>query len=220
MHSLLEDYLAEIASHLAPLPLARRDEELRELREHLLNTVAVNREKGQTEDEAALNAVQNFGTPETLGDEVVSAWRRGEWRKSLRSFGGAAFSALALSLLLPRLINPLAHAYLRRSIPEHRSSWVYVVLVILFFAVPVVVGVVSGLAFPKRAVLGTGFAVTTWSIYYLISFSHLVSQRHLVMAPNDMAWRVLMESVGCFISILAAWAGSRWRERQVRTVRA
>ena len=60
MHSQLGAYLDEVAQELKPLPEARRDEELREMRQHLQNAMIVNREMRQTEDEAARTALEQF----------------------------------------------------------------------------------------------------------------------------------------------------------------
>ena len=77
MHSLLENYLSEVATHLEPLPVKRRTEELREMQAHLENAVIVNRELGQTEEESAHNVAVQFGTPQELRQSTVTAWRRG-----------------------------------------------------------------------------------------------------------------------------------------------
>ncbi len=77
MHSLLEAYLGEVAAHLSALPPARRTEELREMRTHLENAVVVGRELGRTEDEAAREALAQFGTPGETGEKLVQAWKRG-----------------------------------------------------------------------------------------------------------------------------------------------
>ena len=76
MHSLLEAYLSEVEAHLGALPTKRRAEELREMRTHLENAVIVNRELGQSEEEAARSAVAQFGTAQDLGENVAWAWRR------------------------------------------------------------------------------------------------------------------------------------------------
>ncbi len=100
MHILVEGYLSKVAAHLSALPAKRRADELREMGTHLENAVIVNREMGQTEDEAARNAIAQFGTPEALGKNVVWAWWRGE-RLSRRSFWGAVVSTpLMLTCLL------------------------------------------------------------------------------------------------------------------------
>ena len=52
MHRLLESYLSEVAAHLSALPVVRRNEELREMRSHLLSAVEAYQERGETEAEA------------------------------------------------------------------------------------------------------------------------------------------------------------------------
>lgn len=96
MHSLLESYLAEVAAQLQPLPAKRRNEELREMRTHLENAVIINRELGQSDDEAAQNAMAQFGTPEDLGENVVWAWQRGEQKQNKRIFWKIVGSAAAI----------------------------------------------------------------------------------------------------------------------------
>ena len=99
MHSLLEAYLSEVAAHLSALPAERRNEELREMRTHLENAAIVNRELGQSEDEAAQNAVAQFGTPQDLGENVVWAWWRGEALNKRSLFGATAATTLMLCLM-------------------------------------------------------------------------------------------------------------------------
>ena len=48
MHSQLENYLAEVSSHLDPLPPARRNEELMEMRQHLNNAIFLNAKSSDT----------------------------------------------------------------------------------------------------------------------------------------------------------------------------
>ena len=97
MHSLLEQYLEEVAKHLQPMPPGRRASELREMRTHLKNAVADGLQRGCSEEDAAHETLQQFGMSQDVGHEVLTAWRR-EARLSKRSFWGAA--ACTLSLLL------------------------------------------------------------------------------------------------------------------------
>lgn len=73
MHGLLEKYLAEVAEHLASLPKARRSEELAEMRQHLGRSATVNREQGQSEEEAVQTALVQFGSPKELAEQMVMA---------------------------------------------------------------------------------------------------------------------------------------------------
>jgi len=94
MHSLLETYLSEVASQLSAMPVTRRNEELREMRTHLENAVIVNREMGQSEDEAAQTAVGQFGPSNELAHSLAWAWGRGERKRNKgpfwRTIGGLA----------------------------------------------------------------------------------------------------------------------------------
>ncbi len=99
MHSLLDTYLKEVAGHLAGLPTARRAEELREVRTHLENAVVVNQEMGQSEDEAARTALEQFGTPSELADSLDWAWRREERNRKQRSDWWVAGATVLLGVL-------------------------------------------------------------------------------------------------------------------------
>ncbi len=83
MHSLLENYLSEVAAHLSALPAKRRADELREVQAHLESAVAARREGGASEAEAeAVDAVlEQFGQAKAVARGFVAAWRRGENRR-------------------------------------------------------------------------------------------------------------------------------------------
>ncbi len=85
MYKQLEEYLSEVAKGLVVLPPARREEELSEIRQHLLSAVAGSEEKGRTEDEAVQIAVKQFGTPQAVSKQIVSAWRREAWKQGMRT---------------------------------------------------------------------------------------------------------------------------------------
>ncbi len=159
MHSLLENYLAEVAAHLSALPAKRRADELREMGAHLENAVIVSQELGQSEDEAAQNAVAQFGTPEALGENVVWAWRRGETR-SRRNFWGAVVSTplmlTCLLLLENQYIGLLGHVlppWFNRYCVKHPDMGMALVQGV-FLLVFGIAGGVAGSVFPQRAVRG------------------------------------------------------------------
>jgi len=83
MHKQLENYLNEVVKGLGSLPTARREEELNEIRQHLLSAVAASKEAGRTEDEAVQIAVEQFGTPQAVSKQIVSAWRREAWKRGM-----------------------------------------------------------------------------------------------------------------------------------------
>ena len=218
MHSLLETYLSEVAAHLNALPPKRRAEELREMRAHLENAIIVNRELGQSESEAAQNAVAQFGTARDLGENVVWAWRRGR-TLNRRSFWGAAVCALLLSFLLPSLRDtplgpPLVNVV---NLLSNGHGWAggsaNLIVNIVFHSLA---GGICGLIFPKRALSGTvlgllGGYATFVAMLLIISGT----ERSFDMAP---IW-AKENALSCLFAISAAWAGSRWRNARVGRAR-
>ena len=117
MSSLLEAYLDQVAAHLSALPAKRRNEELREIRAHLLNAVAANCKMNQPQEEAARNAVVQFGMPDELGKSLFVAWQREE-KLNKRSFWGAAACTPLLSVLMQLCLTPEA-AYFEKTYFNH-----------------------------------------------------------------------------------------------------
>ena len=72
----VERYLAAIDVRLRALPPTRRDEELRELRQHLAALVDGHRARGLSEDEAVAMALRQFGRAEQIGQDLHEAWAR------------------------------------------------------------------------------------------------------------------------------------------------
>ncbi len=217
MHSLLEQYLSEVAAHLSALPAKRRNEELREMRAHLENAVIVNRELGQSEDEAAQSAVAQFGTPKDLSENVVWAWRRGA-AQDRRSFWGASLTTPIVLCLLSFVMNQRAFDLLLDSFLPHNfllflgkhPGYGMDFTRALFLATFGLSGLAAGLFFPKRAVRGAclglvlfwiGFAMVDgvgqlWSLTSVEGLTHQGRGGWILMA------------------IASAWAGSRWRLTQ------
>ena len=199
MHTLLEAYLEQVAAHLSALPPKRRNEELREMRQHLLNALTVNRELGQTEEDAAANAVMQFGTPEDLGDNLIWAWRRGENKLNRRSSWIAAVSTFVILFFSPLLMVPLPF-----------GPWLPTV------SSPLIAGVVCGGFFSKRGLAGTALGMALY--YYVFSASAFIygySQpefRHL-MEPVLHTARLffIQQSEAAMLTLFVAWATSRWR---------
>lgn len=214
MHSLLEDYLAEVAARLGPLPAKRRAEELREMRAHLEAAYAAGLAQGQSDDETARDVLAQFGAPEAVGAETVAVWRRGV-RLDRRDFWGAAACALVLMFLLPRLMEPLQTAYFHR----------YVVGPLLFTAffvffggvIYLLAGAAASLLFPRRTVAGIGLA---WSIHLFWIFHVGFRARHAgygVILTQYLYFLVYALIYGLFC-LLGVWLVSRWRT--ARTGRA
>lgn len=223
MHSLLEEYLANVATQMHPLPQEWRDEELRELREHLQNAIAARREQGLSEDEAAQAALEQFGPPSDFAESLVWVWQRGERRENRRSFLGAvvcmSVSGYLGSTLIGKVVNVTS---LLQSSVYRQHSWMITFLLFLSATlVMALAGGVSGLAFPKRAVQGTAFTV---AVAYAVSLgSSLVKTALSTGGSRELffATVILMFNAATFgtPAVMSAWAGSRWRGRHPRPVR-
>jgi hypothetical protein len=222
MHSLLETYLSELAAHLSALPTKPRVEELREIRAHLENAVAGYQAQGRTEEASARAALAQFGTPQAVGSETILAWRRGE-RLYRRSFWGAAACTLAVRFLMPFLLAPLETVYLHPTSPGHfvgPSVWV---LCGFNIAGPILAGAVSGLFFPKRAVAGAGLGLVAYFSLALAIRGYWFA--HHGMATYPVSFQTILLSLtgqfvtGGSVSLLSAWAVSRWHMARLGTVR-
>ncbi len=213
MHSLLEDYLSEVAAHLGALPIKQRNEELREMRAHLENAVIVSRELGQSEEEAAQNAVAQFGTPQDLGENVVWAWRREE-KLNKRSFWGATGCTFAILVFTPVLIVFLPF-----------GPWLPTGFGINS---PLIVGMICGSIFWKRGIVG--IALGTALYYYVFGVSIMV---YVLSLPGMMrlsipfphaAWLFFVqETEAVLLTLQVAWIASRLRltwEKRRRLARA
>jgi hypothetical protein len=221
MHNLLENYLSELTAQLGPLPMKRRVEELREMRAHLESAVAGYRAQGRTEEEAAQAALAQFGPPQVVGTETVTAWRRGE-RLYRRSFWGAAACTLAVRFLMPFLLAPLETVYLHPTSPGHfvePSMWVFGFNI----AVPFLAGAVSGLLFPKRAVAGAGLGLVAHFSLVLAIGGYLFAHHGLGTYPVSLQTILLSLTGQCVtggsVSLVSAWAVSRWRTTRRGTAR-
>lgn len=218
MHSLLENYLAELTVPLSALPAKRRSEELREMRAHLENAFAVYQEQGQTEDEAAQAALAQFGAAQVVGEKTVTAWRRGE-AISGRSFFGAAVSAplmlTCVLLLQNHFIGFLAYllpSWLDRYCGKHPDIITGLVQGV-FLTIFGLTGLVAGSVFPKRAVRGVCLGL----IIFWIGWAGVEG-----IGYGGSVWRFLVRIYSdgwTLTAIIFAWLGSRsrlvWRRQQV-----
>ncbi len=222
MHKQLEDYLKELAVALSPLPEAKRNEELRETRQHLLNAVVVNREFGQSEEEAAHNAVGAFGTSIDLGEHIVSVWRRGV-ALDRRNFWSATNCTVALSLIMMVLTTLSMHVYFNRFGTAHYPAWKYPVADFLFFLSWAVQGAIVGALFPKTAVKATMIGMAIFGTLFItltVCGAHVNHYSRIIQEQEIYAFVTLGFTPQVISTVLAAWIGSRWRKARGRAARA
>lgn len=217
MHSLLEDYLSEVAAQLGPLPVKRRNEELREMRAHLENAVIVSRELGQSEEEAAQNIVAQFGPAQDLRENIVWAWRR-EQMLNKRSLWGAAACTLVVMGLVPLLLLPIFVAYPFEPMGPVRWESVKWVFYSLQFGSPVLAGIMSGVLFTKRAIAGAAVGTALYCAGFAVLASGAMIHGGIVSNVSDYLGcvsQIIMRSVEVgLVTLLVAWVSSKWQRRR------
>lgn len=209
MHSLLENYLEQVAAHLSALPAKQRSEELREMRAHLENAVIVSRELRHSEEEVAQNIIAQFGTPKDLGENVVWAWRRGVARDRRSLLGAAVTTTLMLylgfearGLGLLDGIDILPQTFLKY-LDKHSSYGIdsTQAMIMMIFGLA---GIIAGCLFPKRAVRGACLGLAFFWVGSVAAFG----------LGYGGVWRLLSHIISdgwTLTAIIAAWAGSRLR---------
>lgn len=213
MHNLLEDYLTKLSQNLGPLPAARREEELAEMRRHLLDAAVANQETGLSEDTAASNAVEQFGTPETLASTLVSAWHREDQRENKWSFWKASATMIALTLISTYLVSKPLNALLNSN-TYRAHPWVVSVSVILLYGTIIALsGWITGLTFPKRAVTGVVFGLVMVYGFLICKMVYIDYPRGLSFYVYGFVWYPLLCLVFGSVAAFASRAASRRRLR-------
>ena len=210
MPSPLDAYLDEVTAQLTALPVKRRTEELREIRQHLLNAVTVNKELGQSEEEAAQNAVTQFGTPEDLGENLVWAWRREE-KLNKRSFWSTAVFSLAVCVFGEFLLLMFEKPYFNFQSSIHSpAEWLWWIICFRF-AGPIFIGLVTSLIFPKRAGFGGVFGPGLYFALCIPASFHQLDNVAMLCLQNGL------------VILIVTGAGRRARQawsKRKRTIRA
>jgi len=214
MHRLLEEYLSQVAIQLQAIPAKQREEELREISQHLTNAAIVHHEiHRQDEDEAAIAAIGEFGPPNELAAEMLSAWRRGEKKASSRSLVGAILSTLACQSIGNSLYLPFLRSL---GWPQHQDNIGAVAIYMLLwqFTATVLTGTVIGRLFPKRAI------AATWVVAALQYLIVIISYHLSTLPPHEIAKAYLVHNFSAITSTLSTtlwiWLTIRWRDNRQR----
>jgi len=232
MNSPLEQYLSEIARRLKPLPARRRDEEITEMRQHLLDAVAVNRELGQSPEEAVGTALEQFGKPGDIAENTMRAWRRDRSRDRRSFWAGflcmPVLVFVSVFVLSPHLMGPFVeHARARGDdLLANVIGWAFM------GANVALCGFLIGIAFPRRAVRSAFWAttMTVVAIACVVAYK-FVTEEAYVERPSAMpnagqALAFLAPIIGTLFlwvagvgaaAALGAWLGGRLRSRGRRT---
>jgi len=210
MHKQLEDYLARVAAYLEPLPKTQRNNELREMRQHLLNAIIINREFGQSDEDAVQEAIRQFGAPEIIGGDVLLAWRRGVARDRRNFWAVVLYTPIVLSSLLyffmvstdilPR-VWPASNVFFL-----HHMALCNAYVHSLVFLAFGLTGVVLGALVPKQAVRGVCIRMASSLCAWLAWIGRVrfpTNTGQFLWVAEEIAWALT--------GIFAAWMVSRRR---------
>lgn len=204
------------------------------MRQHLLNAVIVNREFGQSEEEAATDVLGQFGPPQETTRGLIQAWRR-EQKLRRRDFWGAIVCVLLATPAMSWVYAPLDAAYWNWAIQHHHWDpmaphnpwfpwfWGFFAFEMAFYGLAV--GLVSGMVFPRRAVAGAGLAalvlttiaVTRW-VVGVLQIPDGVPRDGLGLA--DLVAYVAVLAIFSTATVCGARGGIRWCTRHARLIRA
>ncbi|MES2460628.1 MAG: permease prefix domain 1-containing protein [Armatimonadota bacterium] len=150
----IELYLFQVEAKLLSLSPEVRGVVLEEIRQHLLDSVSARQELGMAQDCATQEAIARFGNPARIAAQLSRVWReedslfpRAAFSQALLWFGGlgGVFGTLTiLSVIYPR------------SVFAQINSWIFVSM---FFACPLIAGILVGQRAPRRAAFGTLLAL-------------------------------------------------------------
>ncbi len=213
MHSLLENYLSEVAAHLGALPVARRNEELREMRAHLLSAVAAYQELGETEQEALESALRQFGPSSQVAGGLTHAWRRGHG--SRRDTAKAGLFGVAVLWGVYGLCGFLGH-YLESHPDVFTTLRLHFepVFYALIFGLPALLGGLFGGRSPQSAVKGAAWGAGSGYVAPLVVWEVIHAWK-----DSDIVGVLLIVLMQAACLTGAVGASRRWREKQTGRAR-
>lgn len=212
MHSLLETYLSEVAAHLRSLPVAQRNEELREMRTHLLSAVEAYQELGETEGGAIESTLRQFGPSSQVAGGLTHAWRRGQgsWREAVKAglFGAAAlWGVYGFCGMVGHYLEQ--HPQTFSALRLHFEPVFY----ILLFGLPALLGGLSGGRSARGAVKGAAWGTGVGYVGPMVVYEVIHAWKDSDIIGISL---IVLLQAGCLTG--AVWASSRWRN--ARTGRA
>ena len=206
MSSKLDKYLQSVAHELRGLPEHKREEELREMQQHLETIIARGIESGASEDDATHVALQQFGSAREVGRKLRSVGLR---RESVGRVVAAPLCGVLGNLVLIGAVLSGMHlldgppGFLPNGVlqgyPNHLPTRIaYSVLMLL---TTVGGGVIAGRIAPRSAIWSAPATAVALGVASTMAFPFPTSP--LVL---------LQRAIEIFIG---AWIGSQWAQRRV-----
>ena len=132
MHKQLDEYLNTVAGRIGSLLSAQREDELREIRQHLELLVASHREDGRSEEEAIGLAISQFGRAEKIGRELSLADKKSRMKPTALSATIGCSVSMFIAYGFFSLINDKPTDF-----PYHQSDklWLAAVIALCGFSI-------------------------------------------------------------------------------------
>lgn len=210
----IESYLESVRERLGKLPVAERDAELTEVRDHLAELARGHAELGMTEQEAIQTALRQFGDPKSVGTNLRRAWEQGHKRRLPGTVLSAAGWAISVSLVMS-LISFLIRSILAEATNNYQNRGAVLWNVMLGFWVAgclqgLVTGYITGRRAPRRAFVGMLLSNGLFAVWSITAFC-LITLPHMPAAvlPVYIRTSVFSISTGLTLSFLGVALGRR-----------
>lgn len=207
MEKKLETYLQTVESELGEMREARREGELREMRQHLEAIVARLTEGGLSEEEAVEAAIAQFGVARQVGRELEKVGTR---KESLLRILLAPIGAAACAMILSS-----ATVTLQEVIASVTMPWTqYLVLFfVTIWPIFLAAGLVAGFISPKW---GGRLSIGLLSAYFLATNPVLMFGS---ISDADVSVLVILLS-GCSGIFVGSRLASRFAQRKTQRQQA
>jgi hypothetical protein len=214
-----EDYLDHVCAPLVGVvPYVKRQELRAELRAHLEAMVASYQELGQSPEMAVVEALRQFGDPRDLARQWAREWKGAASPARLTPVARAMVAALGCfglataAALIFVWITMTPGGY---SLGEDAWRFVPFLLTLLFFLLPLLSGIATGLLAPARSGLGTFYALAVILAIVPLAANSDPSLNGLGAGARDLtivqacAWM----PIGCGTAALVGWLRTRLAPR-------
>lgn len=216
MQQRLEEYLSQVEHELRTVPAPQRDEELREMRQHLVDNVTVNQEiLGYDEEQAVATALEEFGAPKKLAREILAAWCRGDEKTNRRKVLAATFCSTASMSVGVAIVNSLGHIANAPPIPWEHSALMQGNVLVWAAMTWAITGAITAAIFARHPKIGPWIALSAISVWlYLATISNI--EQPLREFPAIAAYVMASASwTGWWVKIATRWQRNRERARIV-----
>jgi hypothetical protein len=220
-NNLLDDYLNTVERALSVLPADRRESERRELRRHLEEMIESRVLEGESETDATAGALEQFGSPRSVGLGLRTAYFRAAWHGTP---AGTLLIALLSQFAAMKITSQFAtHFLTAERPPAPEQFYIYFLLSAVLGAG---MGVINATFAPVRRALAMTTLMQVASILlmfggYFLTGTRLVgvNERGLMLHHPDVNLFVCVMPLQQLIALACGWVAVLcvgWHRRRNR----